>query len=107
MTRESIADRLEHDVFLPEWVTRLAAIIPARAITEPTKPRLPIALSPVELMRVKDHDREIDESIRLVAAFMKIKDEKARSEIIKLAETHARFERGASLFQSNNEPMFG
>ncbi|MCP3405682.1 hypothetical protein [Bradyrhizobium sp. CCGB01] len=58
-------------------------------------------------MRNKDHDRGIDESIRLVAAFMKIKDVKARSEILKLAETHARFERSASLLQSDDEPIFG
>lgn len=51
--------------------------------------------------------RKIDESLRLVAAFMHVKDEKARSEIIKLAEMYAQFERDASLFQSPDERIFG
>jgi len=50
-------------------------------------------------MRSKESERKIDESLRLVAAFMKVKDEKARSEIIKLAERCAQFEPGESIFQ--------
>jgi 3'-phosphoadenosine 5'-phosphosulfate sulfotransferase len=43
-------------------------------------------------MTSKDDRRKIDESLRLVAAFMKVKDGKARSEVIRLAELYAKFE---------------
>jgi hypothetical protein len=58
-------------------------------------------------MRSKDHEKKIDESLRLVAAFMKVKDEKARSEIIKLAERSAQFEPSESLFQFSGVPKSG
>lgn len=58
-------------------------------------------------MRSKERERRIDESLRLVAAFMKVKDEKARSEIIKLAERCAQCEPGESIFQFSDDLRSG
>ena len=47
---------------------------------------------------VKRNERKrIDDAIRLVAAFMRVGDRKARAEIIKLAEQCAAFDPGESI----------
>jgi hypothetical protein len=45
----------------------------------------------------RDERKRIDEAIRLVAAFMRVGDGKARAEIIKLAEQCAAFDPGESI----------
>ena len=50
-------------------------------------------------MTSKDRERKIDETLRLIAAFMKVKDKKARAEIIKLTELYAAFDPAESLFR--------
>jgi len=50
-------------------------------------------------MKSKEDERKIDETLRLVAAFMKVKDEKARAEIINLAESFAAFAPAEALFR--------
>ena len=45
---------------------------------------------------IKDSEKGIDDSLRLIAAFMRVKDPKARLEVIKLAERYVKFEKSES-----------
>jgi len=58
-------------------------------------------------MTSQDNENKIDESLRLVAAFIRVKDPKARSEVIKLAERFAQFAEGESLIQFGGDRMPG